>query len=374
MAPLQFINSDGLHLAKDGDKVDLTGFDAGLGKVIAFLIDEDGGAVNFVHPFQAGGGVHGIADHREGFGGVGTDRADDGISGGQGHADVELGHVAAKTGDLGDFPPDLGKRIPQIEAGVAAVQGMGFTLGERAGPKGHDGIADKLVDDAVVGADAFGGGGKVAVEQADEVAGGELFPDAAKVGDVGKENRDAAALRHFLELTAGGIDHVGNDPGVQKLAEGLAELLLGFELFDHLVERGGEVADFVLGGDGERIGKLSLGGLTKGRGKTAERGLQPTGDDEENQQAENAGDGKKSQVGPNHMLDILVGFLQRGRHEFTGLGADLGVDRVQIFIPEHFFESLFGFGIFTLQGQIDGRDGNLHILLGAYFQGADRPN
>lgn len=64
---------------------------------------------------------------------------------------------------------------------MAAVEGMGFTLGKRAGPKGHDGIADKLVDDPVVGADALGGGGKVTIEEADEVAGGELFPDAAKV-------------------------------------------------------------------------------------------------------------------------------------------------------------------------------------------------
>ena len=122
---------------------------------------------------------------------------------------------------------------------------MILPLGEGSGPKSHDGIPDKLIDDALVMADASGGGGKVVVEEADGVIGGELLPNPAETGDVGKEDGGFAAIGRLAEFPGGGIDHIGDNSGIEELAEGFAEFFFGLELIDHDVEGGGEVADFV---------------------------------------------------------------------------------------------------------------------------------
>ena len=106
LARLQFKDPDGFHLAKDGDEIDLPHLDVVLGQAQAFFVDQDAGAIDFVHPLQSRGDVHGVADDGKGFGGVGTDRADHSVAGGEGHAGAEPGHVAPQAGNLGDFTAD----------------------------------------------------------------------------------------------------------------------------------------------------------------------------------------------------------------------------------------------------------------------------
>ena len=62
---------------------------------------------------------------------------------------------------------------------------------------------------------------------------------------------------HDAALTFGGqrrpVDQPFDDARIDIFAEGLAHALLEAQLLDHLIERGGQVADLVLRGDGQRF-------------------------------------------------------------------------------------------------------------------------
>ena len=290
----EFINADRLRFSIDGEEIDLTGFHIDFGQSVAVLVHDEIGTVDFVHPFQTGGDVNGVADDGEGFGGGGADGADQGVPSGQGHTDMKFGGIFAQPGDLGNLILNFGKGRAHLEAGEAGVACVGFPLGKRAGPKGHDGVSDKLVHDAMVFPNAVGSGSEVVVEKADGVVRGELLPDSAEAGDIGKEDGDFSAFGGLAELPSVRIDDIGHDPRIEKLAKRLAELFFRFELFDHGVEGGGEVTDLILGGDGERFRVFAVGGLMEGGGESAKSGLQPAGDAKKDKESQPAGEGKEN--------------------------------------------------------------------------------
>ena len=61
---------------------------------------------------------------------------------------------------------------------------MGFPFGERVGPKGHDGIPDEFVYNAVIPANDLGSRREISVEKANHGVGGQLLPDPAESGYV----------------------------------------------------------------------------------------------------------------------------------------------------------------------------------------------
>ena len=84
---------------------------------------------------------------------------------------MKLGNIAPKAGDIGDVVRDCGERRTHFEAGKAGVACVSFPFGKGAGPKGHDGVADEFVDDAIVTADDLGSCRKIAVKQTDDGVG-----------------------------------------------------------------------------------------------------------------------------------------------------------------------------------------------------------
>ena len=304
----EFINADGLCFSIDGEEIDLTGFDIDFGQSVAVLVHDEIGTVDFVDPFQTGGDVDGVADDGEGFGGGGADGADQGVPSGQGHTDMKFGGIAAQTSDLRNLSLNFGKGRAHFEAGEAGIPCVGFPLRKRASPKSHDGVPDKLVHDAVVISNTLGGGGEVVVEKADGVVRGELLPDPAEAGDIGKEDGDFPALGRLAEFPSFRVDDIGHDTGIEKVTKRFAKSFFRFELLDHGVERGGQVTDLILGSDWKGIGVFAVGGLMKGGGESAKSGLQSASDTKKDEESQPAGKGKENQVGPNDMVNILVRF------------------------------------------------------------------
>jgi hypothetical protein len=76
----------------------------------------------------------------------------------------------------------------------ASVAGVLVAGREGRDPECHDGVADIFVDEAVMGVDHRGDCAKIAVQQIDDGTRGELLADAAELLDVGKEDRQLAAL------------------------------------------------------------------------------------------------------------------------------------------------------------------------------------
>ncbi len=241
----KLVNADWFGLAVHGDEVELANLYLIFREAEAVFIDDEIGAVDFVNAFEAGGDIHGVPYDGEGFCGIRTDRADDRFAGGEGHADLEAGDVPAQAGDLGKIFLNFGKGGTHIEAGEAGVAGVGFTIGEGAGPERHDGVADEFIHDAMVVADDLGCRREVSVEEVDESIGGELLPDGAETGNIGEEDGNPAAFGGLPEFTGEWIDHVGNNPRIEKVSESFAEFFLGLELFDHLIEGAGEFSDLI---------------------------------------------------------------------------------------------------------------------------------
>ena len=88
----------------------------------------------------------------------------------------------------------------------------------------------------------------------------------------------------MTEFTRGRVDHVGHDAGIEKLTKGLSEFLFGFQLIDHRIEGGGEIADLVPGGDGQGIRVLSIGGFMKCGSEASKCGGETTGDEKKNKE------------------------------------------------------------------------------------------
>lgn len=190
----EFIDTNRLRLSVHGDKVDFSGFDITLGKAVAVLIDDEVGAINLVHPFQPRSDVYSIPNHGEGFSRSRADCANQSIPGGQGHTDMKLRNVSAEACDLGYLLFNLRKGRAHFEAGEASIECVGFSFREGIGPEGHDGIPDELVHDSVMLTDAGGSGGKVVIEESDNIVSGELLSDSAKAGDIGKEDGNFSSV------------------------------------------------------------------------------------------------------------------------------------------------------------------------------------
>ena len=304
----EFINADGLCFSINGEEIDLSGFDIDFGQTVAVFVRNEIRTVDFVHSFQTGGDVDGVADDGEGFGGGGTDGADEGVPGGQGHADMKFGGIFAQPGDLGNLTLNFGKGRAHFEAGEAGVSRVGFALRKRAGPKGHDGIPDKLVDDSMVISNAPGGGGEVVIEKTDGVVRGELLADPTEAGDIGKEDGDFSALGRLAEFPSFWIHDIGHDAGIEKVAKRFAQFFLGLELIHHGVEGRGELPDFVARGDRKGVGVFSIRRFMKGGGQPAKGGLEASRDQKENEEAQEGCGEEESRIGPNDAENVSTGF------------------------------------------------------------------
>ena len=190
----EFIDTNRLRLAVHGDKVDFPRFDITFGEAIAVLIDDEVGPIDFVHALESGGDIDGVPNDGERFCRVRADRTDEGIPGGQGHTDMKLRNVSAEACDLGYLLFNLRKGRAHFEAGEASIECVGFSFREGIGPEGHDGIPDELVHDSVMLTDAGGGGGKVVIEESDNIVSGELLSDSAKAGDIGEKDGNFSSV------------------------------------------------------------------------------------------------------------------------------------------------------------------------------------
>ena len=163
-----------------------------------------------------------------------------------------------------------------------------------------------------------------------------MFADGAEVGNVRKKDGDPPAFGDFLEFPGRGIDHIGDDAWVEKLAEGLAQLFLGLELLHHVVERVGQIPDFILGSDGQGIGQLSIGRFPERHGQAMESRLQAAGDDEKDQETQKSGDGKNGEIRPDDGENVTGRFGRGIQDELIGSLPGFFVNRVQIRVLLHF--------------------------------------
>lgn len=190
----EFIDANRLRFPVHGDKVDFPRFDFEFGQAVAVFVDDEIGAVDFVYALQARRNIYGVSDDGEGFCGGGADGANQRIACGQGHPDMKLRNVSAESSDLRNILFDLSKGGAHFQAGEAGIARVILPFGKRSGPKGHDGVSDELIHDSVMLTDAGGGGGKVVIEESDNIVSGELLSDTAKAGDIGKEDGNFSAV------------------------------------------------------------------------------------------------------------------------------------------------------------------------------------
>src|SRR5215472_6573576 len=115
---------------------------------------------------------------------------------------------------------------------------------ERRSPEGHDGIADVLLEDAVVRADLLGHDGEVAIEEFDHGCRRELLAHRREARQVGEQDGGDAAFR-LVQVLFRGVDDARDDAWVEVLPEGFLDPLLVAKLFGHAVEGLGELADLV---------------------------------------------------------------------------------------------------------------------------------
>src|SRR5262249_9703554 len=131
----------------------------------------------------------------------------------------------------------------------AGVPGVVIASGERRRPKRHDGIADILVDHAMMLVDNGSNRTKVAVQQIDDSASGELLADTGATLDVRKEHCEIAALGLISAISY----QPGDDTGVDKLAERFLDAFPRAQLLDHAIERKSKLADLIACADHHRL-------------------------------------------------------------------------------------------------------------------------
>ena len=139
-----------LAAAVDGDGVDLARGDAGAGGRPGGPGDEDGGAVDLVHPLQARGEVHGVAQRGVVEAARRADVADDGGAGVRGRCARAVRPGARRGRVAAAMPASI------AQSGAAGVEGL-VRVGGRGTPEGHDRVADELVDRAALGLDRLAG-------------------------------------------------------------------------------------------------------------------------------------------------------------------------------------------------------------------------
>ncbi len=128
---------------------------------------------------------------------------------------------------------------------------------ERRTPKGHHGIADELVEHALVGVNGVGDQREVAIQQANQASRREVFADPGETDQVAKADRHHA-LAAFGFGRVGIQNYLFDDAGIDVLSEGLLHVLLGAQLIHQLIEGTGEHADFVGAADWNLNAEVTL--------------------------------------------------------------------------------------------------------------------
>ncbi len=126
----------------------------------------------------------------------------------------------------------------------------------RRAEHGHQPVALELVDVAALGRDHRHHDLEELVETGDHLLRVCGLGEAAEVLDVAEEDRDVDDLALLGEALA---EDVVGDLVVEVGAEGLADPLALAQAADHLVERSGELADLVGGGDRNGDVEVALG-------------------------------------------------------------------------------------------------------------------
>src|SRR5882762_2172549 len=175
----EFVNGNRLEFAFHADEIEFAEDVAiVLGGGIRGFVDQDVRAVIFIQPFQARGEIHGVAES----GVAVTERrahvADAGHAGVQADADVEM--------RLAFGFPFLLHVADALHHFQSCMAGSGRVAGffEGRAPESHDGVADVLVESAVVLEDEAGHVREVLVEKKGQVLGVEFFGYGGKAADV----------------------------------------------------------------------------------------------------------------------------------------------------------------------------------------------
>src|SRR6266436_6246079 len=166
----EFVNGYRLELALDADEIELAEKEAvALGGGIRGFVDDDMRAVVFIQSFQARGEIHSVAEGRVAVAKRGAHVADAGHAGIQADADVEM-----RLAFSFPFLLHLSDAVHHFQSCIAGSRGMARFFEGRA-PEGHDGVADVLVESAVVLENEAGHVRKILVQEIREILSVEFF-------------------------------------------------------------------------------------------------------------------------------------------------------------------------------------------------------
>lgn len=211
-----------------------------LGEVAEFfageLADDDLAAGGT--PAEAGGEIHAFAE--------------DGVV----HA-IGGAHVAGKDGSAGEADADLDLILRGfVESGAGLKHGQGAAGGIggvvavtlRSTKVGHDGVADELIHDAMVGIHDLGKFGHVFVEQMNDLGGVHVLSQGGEATDVAEED---GGVTHFPTEHDFAAHEFAGDIGIDDEVEDVVIFVFEGEALGHLIEGGREGAEFVAAADGD---------------------------------------------------------------------------------------------------------------------------
>jgi hypothetical protein len=143
--------------------------------------------------------------------------------------------IVQPPSQLGQFFAQAADPRHHLDGGETGATRLIAFIDERRSPIGHDGVADILVDDALLGPDRLGHGREVAVHHPDEALRRDALAQAREPFHVAEHDR------HHPTLTFGGhyrgpIDQAFDHPRIDVAAERPPDLLLGAQLVDHAIE------------------------------------------------------------------------------------------------------------------------------------------
>ena len=173
----------------------------------------------FGQPFEARGEVDGVADDGEFHLLGGAEVADDDFAVVQADADVEFGHAASAPVGV-----QLLQTFPHGERGGDGVAGVQRGAGaDDVAPDGHDGVADKLVERAVMREDEPHHLLEIFVELLDELGGVRVLSERGEAAHVGEQNGDRLAdagegVEERLRVVEQFLDDVFGDVALQSFS------------------------------------------------------------------------------------------------------------------------------------------------------------
>ena len=191
------------------------------------------------------------------------------------------------------------------EGGQTRVGGVTVARREGRRPERHHGVAHVLVEDAAPLADGPRDHAEVAVEQVHHGPRGQLLGHAAEALDVREEHRDRPPLGR-LGIVAGGPEERADDARIEILPEGVLDALLGLQLHHHVVERAGQLADLVPGGDRQLDAELAGLDGVRALQQAAEGAGQAMGQHAEEHQPHEGGQAEQDAVEDQHGDLLLV--------------------------------------------------------------------